>query len=242
MSAATHRFVASKAEIYIDTLISCREAHTFYKCSGWHSTDQKAKGKSYKRGLTQSGKIPLSFSLLGGKGFRNNTIVFDSVSRMSRNAEEGIKQYFELYERGVVLVFLKEGYINTEVFESTSKQMIPATGNDIADIYIEATNKVIKLLAEKQIAKAFEQAQKEVDDLHVRTSEGMKASHASEKISRARTGNTYVTAKSKEMKGKIKKMAKCYDGTMTDKEVMEILKLARNTYYKYKREIEAEMQ
>ena len=77
-----------------------------------------------------------------------DTIVFDSVSRMSRNAEEGIKQYFELYEKGVVLVFLKEGYINTEVFESTSKQMIPATGNDIADIYIEATNKVIKLLAE----------------------------------------------------------------------------------------------
>ena len=109
-----------------------------------------------------------------------DTIVFDSVSRMSRNAEEGIKQYFELYEKGVVLVFLKEGYINTEVFESTSKQMIPATGNDIADIYIEATNKVIKLLAEKQIAKAFEQAQKEVDDLHIRTSEGMKASHASE--------------------------------------------------------------
>ena len=171
-----------------------------------------------------------------------DTIVFDSVSRMSRNAEEGVKQYFELYERGVVLVFLKEGYINTEVFESTSKQMIPATGNDIADIYIEATNKVIKLLAEKQIAKAFEQAQKEVDDLHVRTSEGMKARHASEKISRARTGNTYVTAKSKEMKGKIKKMAKCYDGTMTDKEVMETLKLAKNTYYKYKREIDAEMQ
>ena len=41
--------------------------------------------------------------------------------------------------------------------------------------------------------------------------------------------------------GRIKKMAKCYDGTMSDKEVMEILKLARNTYYKYKREIDAEM-
>ena len=67
MSAATHRFVASKAEIYIDTLISCREAHTFYKCSGWHSADQKAKRKSYKCGLTQFGKIPLSFSLLVGK-------------------------------------------------------------------------------------------------------------------------------------------------------------------------------
>lgn len=169
-----------------------------------------------------------------------DTIVFDSVSRMSRNAEEGIKQYFELYDKGIILIFLKEGYINTEVFKSTSQQMIPTTGNDIADIYIEATNKVIKLLAEKQINKAFEQAEKEVTDLQVRTSEGMKASHAPEKISETRTGKKYETNKSKEMKIKIKKMAKCYDGAMSDKEVMETLKLARNTYYKYKREIDAE--
>ena len=170
-----------------------------------------------------------------------DTIIFDSVSRMSRHAEEGIKQYFELYDMGIALIFLTEGYINTEVFASTSKQMIPETGNDIADIYIEATNKVIKLLAEKQIAKAFEQAQKEVDDLKVRTREGMETKHAAEKIREARIGRTYVTTKYKEMKGRIKKMAKCYDGTMSDKEVMEILKLARNTYYKYKREIDAEM-
>jgi len=169
-----------------------------------------------------------------------DVVVFDSVSRMSRNAEEGIKQYFELYDRGITLVFLKEGYINTEVFKSTSEQMIPTTGNDIADVYISATNKVIKMLAEKQIAKAFEQAEKEVTDLHVRTSEGMRASHAGAKIAEARTGKTYETAKSKDMKIKIQKMAKCYNGTMTDREVMEVLKLARNTYYKYKREIDAE--
>lgn len=40
-----------------------------------------------------------------------DTIVFDSVSRMSRNADEGIKTYFELMDKGVSLVFIKEGYI-----------------------------------------------------------------------------------------------------------------------------------
>ena len=40
-----------------------------------------------------------------------DTIVFDSVSRMSRNADEGIKLYFDLFNRGVNLVFLKENYI-----------------------------------------------------------------------------------------------------------------------------------
>ena len=35
-----------------------------------------------------------------------DTIIFDSVSRMSRNAEEGFTAYEELFTRGVELVFL----------------------------------------------------------------------------------------------------------------------------------------
>ena len=35
-------------------------------------------------------------------------IVFDSVSRMSRTADEGVRIYFELFERGVKLVFLTQ--------------------------------------------------------------------------------------------------------------------------------------
>ena len=36
-----------------------------------------------------------------------DTIIFDSVSRMSRNADEGVAIYFELYENNVQLIFLK---------------------------------------------------------------------------------------------------------------------------------------
>lgn len=87
-------------------------------------------------------------------------IIFDSVSHMSRNTNEGIKLYFELFDKGVNLVSLKEGCINTEVYRASIQQTIAATGNEIADIYIEATNKVIKLLAEQQIRKAFESPKK----------------------------------------------------------------------------------
>lgn len=89
-------------------------------------------------------------------------IVFDEVSRMSRDAEDGVEQYFELFDNGVDLVFLKEPYINTSVYRKTIEETIQSTGNEIADIYIEATNKVVRLLAKQQIIKAFEQAQKEV--------------------------------------------------------------------------------
>ena len=37
-----------------------------------------------------------------------DTIIFDSVSRMSRNAEEGFIMYEELYHKEINLIFLKE--------------------------------------------------------------------------------------------------------------------------------------
>ena len=166
-----------------------------------------------------------------------DTIVFDSVSRMSRNATEGVELYMELFNKGVNLVFLKESYINTEVYKSTIEQTIGATGNDIADIYIEATNKVIKLLAEKQIIKAFEQAEKEVQDLRQRTREGIETARLNGKQIGRADGTNVQTKKSVEMKEKIRKMAQSFDGNMTDKEVIETLKIARNTYFKYKREM-----
>ena len=44
-----------------------------------------------------------------------DTIVFDEVSRMARNAEEGFKAYKALYEQGVNLVFLKECSVSSTI-------------------------------------------------------------------------------------------------------------------------------
>ena len=44
-------------------------------------------------------------------------VVFDSVSRMSRNAEEGFALYEDLYHKGIRLVFLKEHHIDTETLQ-----------------------------------------------------------------------------------------------------------------------------
>ena len=41
----------------------------------------------------------------------DDTLVFDSVSRMSRTAQEGYEMYQKLYNQGVSLVFLKEPHI-----------------------------------------------------------------------------------------------------------------------------------
>lgn len=96
-------------------------------------------------------------------------LVFDSVSRMSRNAEEGIQEYFELYNRGVKLIFLKESYINSDVYTKAKEQQIAKTGNKITDILLGAIEEVLKVIAVDQIEKAFEQSEKEACDIRTRT-------------------------------------------------------------------------
>ena len=167
-----------------------------------------------------------------------DTIVFDEVSRMSRNATEGFDTYKMLYDMGINLVFLKESTLNTENFRAT--QQIASVGNEIADLYIETTNKVLMILAEQQIKKAFETAQHEVDFLHKRTSEGIAVARAKGKQIGRTTGTKVETKKAKASKEKIKALSKEFNGTNTDLEVIAILGLARNTYYKYKAELKAE--
>ena len=54
-----------------------------------------------------------------------DTIVFDSVSRMSRNAEEGFLMYEELFRQSVNLIFLKEPHINTDTYKKALQGGIP---------------------------------------------------------------------------------------------------------------------
>lgn len=194
--------------------------------------------KIYKEAFTGT-KLTgrMQFAQLLARVQAGDSIVFDSVSRMSRNAEDGVKLYFELYDKGIQLVFLKEPYINTNVYKTALHQTIPKTGNNIADIYITATNTVIRLIAKEQIYKAFEQAQKEIDDLHIRTAEGIETARLKGKQIGQKKGVTFVTKKSVEKKAIIRKHSRDFGGTLSDSECLKLTGLSRNTFYKYKREL-----
>jgi len=169
----------------------------------------------------------------------NDTIIFDSVSRMSRNAEEGINEYMDLLEKGINLIFLKEGYINTEVYQEQlkSNDNIQTDDTDLNETIMKGIREYLKRLATRQIRIAFEQSEKEVKDLQQRTKEGMAVAKAKgSKIGREK-GEIFETKKSKEMKEKIQKLSKDFNGTLKDIELMELLKIARNSYYKYKKEL-----
>lgn len=170
----------------------------------------------------------------------SDVVVYDSVSRMSRDADEGVDLYMELYNKGIELEFLKESHINTEVYKSTIAQTIGITGNDIADIYIEATNKVIRLLAEKQIRLAFEQAEKEVEDLHQRTREGIETARLNGKQIGQKQGAKLTTKKSVEAKKLICKHNKTFGGSLTNEETWKLIGISKMTFYKYLKEMKEE--
>ncbi len=169
-----------------------------------------------------------------------DTIVFDSVSRMSRDAEIGWELYKELFDRGVNLEFLKEPHINTDTYKESLNGGIAMTGTEVDDI-LAGVNKYMLRLAEKQIKIAFDQAEKEVKDLQQRTKEGLReAKRKGVKIG-IEKGTTLVTKKSVEAKEQIYKLSRNFQGSNKDDEVWKICGISRNTYYKYKRELVEEL-
>ena len=167
-------------------------------------------------------------------------IIFDSVSRMSRNADEGVALYFELYDKGIYLVFLKEPHINTDVYkEALQQRQIALTGDDL-DLILEGINRYLLCIMDKQVRIAFEQAEKEVEDLHKRTSEGLLTAKLEGKQVGGVKGKKLNVKKAVVAKSKIQELSKDFDGSLSDVDLMAIVGVSRNTYYKYKRELISE--
>lgn len=168
-----------------------------------------------------------------------DTIYFDSVSRMSRNAKEGFKLYQELFDKGIILIFLKEPHINTEIYKKSLESRILDTGMDV-DIILKAVRQYLMRVAEKQIQIAFEQAEKEVIDLRQRTKEGIESARLRGKRIGMQPGRKLFIKKKAGCQEAIKKYSKYFNGSLNDKDVIKLVGLSRNTYYKYKKELKGE--
>ncbi len=176
-----------------------------------------------------------------------DTIVFDEVSRMSRNAAEGVELYEKLFDAGVNLVFIKEPHINTSVYrDKLNKQVekLNTTGSKATDKLLDSIMNALHEytidLAKEQIEIAFRTAQAEVDFLHQRTSEGVRRAQAAGKQVGRAAGAKVETKKAKAMKAKILELSKDFNGQCSDVDVMKVTGLSRNTYYKYKMALKAE--
>lgn len=170
-----------------------------------------------------------------------DTIVFDSVSRMSRTADEGFRLYQELFEQGINLVFLKEHYIDTDTYRQAIDNQLQMTGTEV-DVILKGINEYLMVLAKKQIEIAFEQSEKEVNDLHQRTKEGIETARQAGKQIGQKKGAILMVKKAVFSKQIILKHNKTFGGVLSDKETQTQTGISRNSLYLYKRELKEEIE
>ena len=137
-------------------------------------------------------------------------------------------------------IFLKEPHINTETYKRALSNNVEMTGTNV-DFILEGINKYLMALAKEQIKLAFEQSEKEVKDLQQRTKEGIETARLNGKQIGQKKGAKLNVKKSVGAKEQILKHSKDFNGTLKDTEVIKLTGLARNTYYKYKKELAEEV-
>ena len=108
-------------------------------------------------------------------------------------------------------------------------------------------------LARRQIQLAFQQSQKEIEDIHQRTREGMETARRNGKQIGQVRGRQLLTKKKGPVQQLILKYSRIFVGSNSDREVIAIinassfitdgqakpvrLHVSNNTYYKYKVEL-----
>lgn len=174
-------------------------------------------------------------------------LVFDEVSRFSRNAEEAIVEYKELFNLGIELEFLKEPHINSSIYKQALERNIDIDTasmdeetSHLIDTVITGLNDYLMSVAEKQIYLAFEHAQNERELLSKRTSEGIKqAKLMGTKIGRQK-GQKIITRKKKRALRIIRKHYVLFGGTLSATQCYQIANITKSTFYRYLEEMRQE--
>lgn len=185
---------------------------------------------------------------------QGDVIVFDSVSRMSRNAQEGYLLYKELYEKGINLVFLKESHINTEKYRKNLEETVKRYGNRQMNIEdVDATSGLIKDIIraletyafrniEDDIKNAFKASEEEARIIRERVKEGLREAKKQGKQCGCKKGESRERHNKQAMMQAIAKKSKHFQGSMNDYELSKIIGLSRVTIIKYRKELVEKLQ
>lgn len=154
------------------------------------------------------------------------TVVFDSVLRIGRESKA---IFLGARFDDVGFVFLKEPYLNADVFRKTLKMLVLEKTAFESDAF-----ECVKWVAIHQIEEAFRQLYKEFQQTHERSKSykprgGMK-------------GRKLNVKKADPAKKVIREHCKPLGGSWKVDEIMAEAGISRSTYYKYLNEIKAELE
>lgn len=163
-----------------------------------------------------------------------DTIIFDEVSRMSRNATEGSELYESMFNAGVNIEFIKDSQYNTDRYRTKLDQHFSSvkfdTGSKATDKafsgIFEILQNLIVDLAKEEIFLAFQKAEDEATRIRQRVTEGMaktdkaigRAAFAGGMVPQYKKDGTESETwkRAEAIKKYIRKNAKAFGGILTD--------------------------
>lgn len=86
---------------------------------------------------------------------KGDTLVIDSIVNLDISSDEAAEKYKLLVEKGVSIVFLKESYINTSVYDFNIFSLVGHT-EELIDIMLKSFDKYLLEFASKQVKLVHE--------------------------------------------------------------------------------------
>ncbi|MGL5902690.1 MAG: hypothetical protein ACRCZO_08370, partial [Cetobacterium sp.] len=160
-----------------------------------------------------------NFNIIKKKINTGDSIVFESILKLGETTSDILENYKFFLKQNINLLFLKEPHLDSnllfEKFDIENSYPYSLLEKQI-DIVLKKyydTKSLIKLNTKKKLS--------EIDNKSLGRKKFVKVE----------------TKKSKDSKLVIKNLSKNFNGVFTDVEILKILKINRNTFYKYKKEL-----
>ena len=157
-----------------------------------------------------------------------DTLIFDEIYRLSMTADNAFNDYMKLYDANINLVFIKQRHLDTSHYKEELHEKY-----DSKPIHDAINNYTIEMIR-KQIKAAYDQVEQDEHLIHEKISDALKKTN--KQIGRVK-GRKYKSKKENKAKKIIQAESKSFNGSLTDKEVMQLAGISRNTYYKYKHDL-----
>ena len=172
---------------------------------------------------------------------KDDTLIVNSMDRLSRDPDQLLSYYTDLSEKGVRLIFINQPYMDTDVYMSACKDMM----GDSSLSENRAIKKGLHQLLASQISRILEKSREDLQDHRSMMKKSHDETGAEEKPVTQVKGKKYESRKSLMVKELIRQYNQNFDGSMNDIQTMEQIRndmgtISRNTYYKYKKELAGE--
>lgn len=176
-------------------------------------------------------RFPETLLVNGYEGGQKCVVILDNTYQVSKDREQFIKYYAELYKNNVFLSFYKFPYLDT-------LNVLKIIAPDSTNVDIEELKRVVSILFDILVSSI--QAKKEERSYIL----AFAQEHGSQ-VGRTR-GRKATVEKIEKLKDFIVKNSEDFEGELSDTDVRELLEkesfnVSRNTYYRYKAELRKEM-